>query len=325
MLRKCLIFCALMGIVFGCSKKKPTPPDTPAEVPSPTSNSKPNSASLPSSFILKIRDEQVGDKSFVTELKGDTTVVAFTAAGFTKVKPDTTKTVEKSEYIEEVNAQVPGEIFPTKFTRMYKNAEFKKGNESSKPTSYSGKTVSFEKTFGHYSVLLGKNSLPVDEDQRFRESLERLDKIRYSEMVPTTPIALNEPWHLNSVLVDRMGKVMGYPPSAGKSQATGKLTDAYTKVGKLWGRIDFKYEYVIAGIAPLDEKQGIYVPVTGAIHQDWTVDLVIDGSSNEAITKRKSHGVIEMKGKIETPGKDIDLTGTFTIDQDFAETRAPLK
>jgi hypothetical protein len=310
-----------MIIVFGCSKKKPTPADTPADTPSTISNSssKPNTASIPSNYLLKIRDEKVGDKSSVTELKNDSTVFSF-AVGKVKGKNiEGEKTTEKNEYIEAVHALSPGEIFPTKFTREYKRAEYKNGNETSKPTSYSGKTVSFEKTFGHYSVLLGKNSLPVDEDQRFRESLERLDKIKYSEMVPTTPVKLNEPWYLSSVLVDRMGKVMGYPPQEGKSQASGKLTDVYNKAGKQWGKLEFKYDYVIAGIAALDEKLQLFATVTGSITQVWTVDLVIDGSANEAITKRKSSGTIEFKGK------DIELSGTIKLDMDFAETRAPLK
>jgi hypothetical protein len=45
----------------------------------------------------------------------------------------------------------------------------------------------------------------------------------------------------------------------------------------------------------------------------------VDGSSNEAITKRKSYGTIEMKGK------ELEISGTITLDKDFAETRAPLK
>jgi hypothetical protein len=216
-----------------------------------------------------------------------------------------------------VHALTPGEIFPTKFTREYKRAEYKKGDEASKPTSYSGKTVSFEKSFGHYSVLVGKNSLPVDEDQRFREALENLDKIKYSEMVPKTQVKLNEPWYLDSALVDRMGKVMGFPPSTGKSQASGKLTNVYSKAGKQWGAIEFRYEYVIEGTYHLDEKQQIGLAVTGNITQTWTVDIVVDGSTNEAMTKRKSYGTVELKGK--------DIKGTVTIDMDYTESHAPLQ
>ncbi len=317
MLRKCMIFCALMTIAYGCSKKKPTATETPTEPPSANSNANSNSVAVPSNYFLKIRDEKVGDKSLVTEAKSELTAFTLTIAGLKGTKTDPKKSAEKSEYIEVVHALKPGEIFPTKFTREYKHAEFKKGNEASKPTSYSGKTVSFEKTFGHYSVLVDKNSLPVDEDRRFNEALERLDKIKYSEMVPKTPVRLNEPWYLDSVLVDRMGKVMGFPPSEGKSQASGKLINVYSKAGKQWGVIEFKYDYVIEGNYYLDEEQQIGLTVTGNIAQTWTVDIVMDGSSNEAITKRRSYGTVELKGK--------DIAGTVKIDKDYAETRTPVK
>src|SRR5579872_1518791 len=242
MLRKSLIFCALISIAFGCSKKKPT--ESSSEPPPVISNTNANSTAAPSNYFLKIRDEKVGDKSSVTETKSESTTITLNITGLKGTKSDPKKSAEKSEYIEVVHSLNPGEIFPTKFTREYKHAEYKKGDENSKPTSYSGKTVLFEKSFGHYSVLVGKNSLPVDEDQRFRESLEKLDKIKYSEMMPKTPVKLNEPWHLDPILVSRMGKVIGFPSSEGKSQASGTLTNVYTKGGKQWGVIEFKYNYV---------------------------------------------------------------------------------
>jgi len=309
---KCLVFCALMTIAYGCSKKITTPTEAMTETPTIL-----RSAALPSAYFLKIVDEKVGDKSSVTEVKSDSTLISLSVTGLRAMKEEVKESAEKSEYTEEVLALTPGEIFPTKFTREYKHAEYKKGNETSKPTSYSGKTVLFEKTFGHYSVLIGNNSLPVDEDQRFREALERLDKIKYSEMVPKTPVKLNEPWYLDSVLVDRMGKVIGYPPSEGKSRASGKLTEVYSKAGKQWGKIEFTYDYVIAGDYSMDEKQQIVVTVTGNITQTWTVDIVMDSSANEAITKRKSYGKVELKSK--------DIQGTVNINMDYAETRTPAK
>jgi hypothetical protein len=308
MLRKCLFFCALLITAFACSRKKT--PETVAETTNnPPLNSTPlpkkDSLPVPEFVTLKLKGDVLGIKRFVTEVHNGTLTMTLNG------KPDSKKSYSRNEYTEEILALTKGELYPTKFIRSYKIAERTTGVKPSMAASYSGKTVLFEKTFGLYSVLVDKNSLPVEEDQEFRDLLEKSGRNVYSTWLPPNPIRINAPWQLGQSAFEQFSIGMGLGIDKSKSKNSGVLTKLYYKGKTLWGVLEFNFNIVIEGNV---RDSGLVA--SGTDNQTVILDMVVDGSSNEGVVKRKNNGKWEMAGK--------GLAFTIIYDDEDVETITPV-
>jgi hypothetical protein len=313
MLRKCLFFCTILAIAYGCSKKKPTEPESSPPPPgvTPRGATSTPSPAIPSTVTIKIREDKVGDKTHVNE--ESTSTSTFSISYMQNKKSDVKSSSEKSDYIQAIYALKTGEQYPTKFTRDYKAAEFKEGDGPSKPASYVGKLVSFEKSFGHYSVTVNKNSIPSDEDEQFRTTLEKVDRTRRADLMPKGPVQVNVPWPINVVYAEDLGKLQDIDLNKAVSKGTGVLTSVYNKGGKQWGVLEFKLELCFEG--------GDFInKISGSFTQTISMELVVDGSANEGVEKKKQTG----KYEVQTKNLSLSVVDNFESVETYTPV-APVK
>jgi hypothetical protein len=104
---------------------------------------------------------------------------------------------------------------------------------------------------------------------------------------------------------------MGLGIDKSKSKNSGVLTKLYYKGKTLWGVLEFNFNIVIEGNV---RDSGLVA--SGTDNQTVILDMVVDGSSNEGVVKRKNNGKWEMAGK--------GLAFTIIYDDEDVETITPV-
>lgn len=295
MLRRTLPVLLLVAALAACSKK--TDPSAPG-------GSNPDAPT----YTLKLKEDAPGDMILYTEVTNRS--MSSTVSGPMGKKTDAEKGVDRIEYTEAIFERTPGSDRATKFTRDYKTDEDAPEGGPAKRASYVGKTVTFEKKGGRYSITVEGKPLPKDEDEKFRKSLEKPDGLTESDMLPKKPVAVNETWELDAATIAKFSGDFPFPVDKAKSSGSGKLITVYSKGGKQWAVMEHNLKFVIDG-----DNGGM--KMSGTMMMSATLDAIVDGSSHEGVMKMKASATISAKGR----GVEMELA----IEADGVETRTPVK
>src|SRR5438874_2556159 len=138
MFRRMIPLAVAIVLVVGCSKKKD---EGGGGGGGDSGSGDPNAT-----YVLKVREEEKGDKALITRTENGTTTIDGPG------KNGTETIASKFEYVEEILDMPAGATKPTKLTRAYKAAE--KGSPT-KAMSFAGKTVLIEKgKAGNYTATI---------------------------------------------------------------------------------------------------------------------------------------------------------------------------
>jgi hypothetical protein len=286
MIRRMIPLVVAIVLVVGCKKSGTTTAPTGEE-----GGGDPNAT-----YTIKIREEQKGDKTEVSETQTGTAEINFGGKG-EKEKQD-----KKYTYTQEILEMPAGEK-PTKLVRKYTVAQkFDKATNALKVTPLEGKTVNIEmkvnaKKEKYYDFTAADGKWLEFEINDLRKDFSNADKKSkkgIEELLPKNPVKIGEPWNIDPAALESLGGGDSFPIDAAKSKMTGKLTKVYTKDGKQWGVIAFDLDVVLDPNAKKGKGSA-----SGTFKVNGTFDAVIDGSSQD--------GTLKLNMKMDVTGKEDDF------------------
>jgi hypothetical protein len=297
MSRRLVPLAVLVAAVVGCAQQ--APPGGGGESPTPGGDPT-------ASYTIKFRDKQAGDKYEVIDSGTQSTNTTWSLPVGKQTKSEGMDF--RSEFTETVLETTPGVPEPTKLTRVYKAADWTI-EKKTLPAPFVGKTVTIEKKGDAYTFKADGKDLSGVQAQQLAEEFGKTRKIRLADLLPKTPVKLNEVWSPDPAALKDLASAIKLPVNADRSKMTGKLTRAYTKDGRQFGVIEVRTVLSIEG-------KGSSGP-TGTFTVETTYDTPIDGSSYEGTMK------VNMTGTLNGREKSIEFQAV--IDKKQERSVKPVK
>lgn len=294
MIRQPALLVPLLAIAVGCGKKATTADSGQPEPAAATA-----AGESKATYAIKVRDEaQEGEKHQIS--KSQTIAITGKLSPEDK-QPKTLKGGEKFEYTQVVVTMPAGSDQPTKLTRTYKIAEQTEPGGKTKPYSFQGKTVTFEKKGAKdpYAIKTGDGkTLPEFEAFDHFAELNGKGRLKLEILLPKSPVKVGESWSVDRAGVQRFAGEAKMNVDLEKSRITGKLKRVHDRDGHPWGEIEWQ-----AVMETLKPKGPQDVAATFTCQID--VDVPIDGSAYSGSLKMQLKSV--SKGKT-IKGEDDEST-----------------
>jgi hypothetical protein len=297
MIRRMIPLVVAIVLVVGCKKNTSTT--------GPEGGGDPNAT-----YTIKLREEQKGDKTEVSETQTGTFEIAFPGQKAEKEKED-----KKVTFTQEIQ-EMPAGGQPTKLTRTYTVAQkYDEKKGGMKPLPLEGKTVTIEKKGESYEFTSDGKKMDIGDSAGLwgEFNAKKAKKGEIEELLPKNPVKIGESWNIDPAAVSAFGGGDdSFKVDPAKSKMTGKLAKVYTKDGKQWGTIDIDIDITFDPNA--SKGKG---PTGGTMKVSGTFDTVIDGSSRE--------GTLKFNIKLNLSGKEKGNETSMAVDVTEEKTVKSLK
>ena len=246
-------------------------------------------------FTIKPKDFPAAGKSITIS---DTSTVNFSfklSTGGMDLKEEKKTEVEEKQFVQKTIEA--GTKRPNKYSNTYTKAT--KGEQGSPAkTSYSGKTIIFERKGDKYTVKPEEGEIDAKDLAEFTKQVNRPNT---SEVfMPTKAVAVGDSWTLDKKAVEALGGPDDDGIDLSKFKGQGKLLKAYKKGKEQWGTVEIAITVPIKKLGPLPLDKAI------DLNAKFTIDMAIDGST----TAHSAKGTMSIKGKSEFTENGM----TFMID-----------
>jgi hypothetical protein len=257
-------------LLAGCARERPAP--------NRKSASKRSEAEDRTTYEIKFRTDQEGDRSRIAEEKTETFDVVSKAGDGKTIEDRSYKSVMRSRYVQEVLEKGTGRK-AERVRRVYDRA---RTSEDGKPETlpYEGKTVLIEKKRGAYVFTVEGEGTLIGKEARFlrREFKDSgRDDDPGGKWLPGHPVAVGQTWKIDARAFFKAGEdegVLDFDLEGAKGE--GRLVKAYKKDGRQYGALEIRIEVPLKAMR--EEGTKITFRPGARVELAVTLDGCIDGT-----------------------------------------------